>query len=82
MAEVKGCYLNNLTYLNLYGTDISDLSLESISQMKSLKSLYLWNTKVTKKGVAQLREQLPDLNIESGIVISAIKRDAAHTSKS
>ena len=50
--------------------------------MKSLKSLYLWNTKVTKKGVAQLREQLPDLNIESGIVISAIKRDAAHTSKS
>ena len=78
----KLVFLNNLTYLNLYGTDISDLSLESISQMKSLKSLYLWNTKVTKKGVAQLREQLPDLNIESGIVISAIKRDAAHTSKS
>jgi len=74
--------LQNLSYLNLYGTNITDTGLESISQMKSLESVYLWNTQVTNKGVTQLRKKLPNLNIESSIVISAIKRDAGHISKS
>ena len=65
--------LKELRYLNLHGTNISDASLETIAQIKSLKSLYIWNTNVTAKGINQLEKKRPDLNIESGLTISARK---------
>ena len=65
--------LKELRYLNLHGTNISDASLGTIAQIKSLKSLYIWNTNVTAKGISQLEKKRPDLNIESGLTISARK---------
>ena len=52
-----------LEYLNLYGTAVTDKGLAELSEMKKLKKLYVWQTKVTKDGIKQLQEKLPELEI-------------------
>jgi hypothetical protein len=48
------------------GTQISDRGLLTLAKIKSLKRVYLWQTRVTEKGVAQLKKMRPDLSIQSG----------------
>jgi hypothetical protein len=38
----------------------------SLAKIKSLKRLYLWQTRVTEKGIAQLKKLRPDLAIQTG----------------
>jgi hypothetical protein len=61
---VKG--LENLEYLNVYGTEIGDPGLAHLANLKKLKSLYVWQTKVTDAGVKKLQEALPGLKIIRG----------------
>ena len=55
-----------LTYLNLYATEISDTGLLHLKNLSKLKKLYLWQTKVTKAGVADLQKALPQLDVNTG----------------
>lgn len=54
VSALKG--LSKLAILNLNGTKVTPECLESITEIKSLKSLYLWNTSVNPqdKGVGKL----------------------------
>lgn len=58
--------LEHLEYLNIYNTNISDKGLQYLEGNKSLKSLYAWQTNVTQKGVDSLKQQLPELYIDTG----------------
>jgi len=55
-----------LRYLNLYGTAIGDAGLEQLTGLKSLRNLYVWQTKVTDEGIKKLKQALPSVNIEKG----------------
>lgn len=68
--------LQNLTSLNLYGTPVTDAALPHLQGMKHLRNLYLWQTKVTAEGTAKLQASLPGLNINTGIVFTAISTNA------
>ena len=61
-----------LTHLNLYGnTGITDLGLEALAELPSLREVYLWQTGATPPGVARLREQRPDLRVDFGAEAAA-----------
>jgi hypothetical protein len=64
--------LIHLEYLNLYGANITDKSLEHLTGLKRLKSLYVWQTGVTDAGVTRLAEELPDLRIVRGVDLSKL----------
>ena len=49
--------------LGLSGTRITDRSLEHLSGLKNLSSLFALETKVTDAGVAKLQKALPDCDI-------------------
>ncbi len=68
--------LKNLTSLNLYGTPVTDAALGHLQGMKHLRNVYLWQTKVTAEGTGKLQESLPGLNINTGIVFTAISTNA------
>lgn len=55
-----------LEYLNLYDTQVDNNALSHIELMKTLKSLYVWQSKVTEEGAAQLRAALPTTEINTG----------------
>ncbi len=59
----RGLELKNLESLNLYGTMITDESVRHLAQLTGLKRVYLWDTKFTHEGVAELQEALPELEI-------------------
>jgi hypothetical protein len=58
-------HLTNLENLDVSGTLVDDRSLPALKQMRSLRLLSLWNTKVSRQGIEQLREALPACDIES-----------------
>ena len=59
--------LGKLQYLNLYGNKgITDASVDSLAKLTGLKHLYLWNTAVTAKAAARLKQLRPDLLIDVG----------------
>jgi uncharacterized membrane protein len=58
-----------LQHLNLYGNPgITDSGLEALAASGSLRELYVWQTSATEAGVARLREQRPDLDVDFGDV--------------
>jgi hypothetical protein len=59
--------LQNLEYLNLLGTQITDAGIQNLASMKSLKKIYLWQTKITLQGAEKLQKALPNLVIDLGI---------------
>ena len=59
--------LENLSQLNLYGTRINDAAFATLGQMKSLEKLFLWNTRVTAKGIAAFKAQHPDIEVIAGL---------------
>ena len=59
--------LGKLEYLNLYGNKgVTDASVESLVKLGALKRLYLWNTSVTAKAAARLKQLRPDLAVDVG----------------
>ncbi len=59
--------LPKLVELNLYDNrGISDASIPTLAAMKSLRRVYLWQTGVTKAGIAKLHQLRPDLEIDAG----------------
>ncbi len=66
--------LENLTYLNLFGTAVTDGGLKNLAVLKHLQSLYLAGTKVTAGGVTALKQQLPNVEIESGAEFAEIAK--------
>ena len=65
LSQLKG--LSNLEYLNLYGTAVTDAGLVNLTSLKQLKQLYLWQTSVTQQGIADLKKQLPTIEINGGM---------------
>ena len=64
-------YLNKLKYLesiSLYDTKVSDKGLTALESINSLRRAYLWQTLVTSEGVSVLKEKLPKLSIDIGVV--------------
>jgi hypothetical protein len=49
--------------LNLYGTDISDASIENLRKLTKLEKVFLWQTKVTSTGAESLRKNFVDQKI-------------------
>jgi len=68
--------LSNLTSLNLYGTPVTDAALVHLQGMKHLRNVYLWQTQVTDDGTKKLQDALPGLNINTGIVFTAVSTNA------
>src|SRR5262252_4527083 len=63
VAKLAG--LKKLERLNLYSnTGITDASVEVLARLPELKRLDVWNTGVTEKGMARLRELRPDLELQ------------------
>lgn len=59
--------LKNLSELNLYGTSVSNAALMTLGQMQSLKKLFLWNTRITPKAIADFRAEHPDIEVVAGL---------------
>ena len=58
--------LEHLTELNLYGTRVSNNTLITLGQMKSLKKLFVWNTGITDKAIADFKALNPDIEVIAG----------------
>ncbi len=58
--------LEHLTELNLYGTRVSNNTLITLGQMKSLKKLFVWNTRITDKDIADFKALNPDVEVIAG----------------
>ena len=57
-----------LKHLNLYGNaGITDLAVEALAGITSLRELFLWQTGVTAAGADRLRALRPDLIVENGM---------------
>jgi hypothetical protein len=64
LANLKS--LQELEYLNLYGTAVTDAGLAHLASLPKLRNLYLWQTKVTAIGARNLKQALPNLEINMG----------------
>ena len=58
--------LEHLTELNLYGTRVSNNTLITLGQMKSLKKLFVWNTRITDKDIEEFKALHPDVEVIAG----------------
>ncbi|MEX2403336.1 MAG: hypothetical protein WD625_04335 [Balneolales bacterium] len=56
-----------MEYLNIYATDTSDDGLQHVEQLKNLKSLYLWKTKMSKETVEDLQSKMKNVYINFGV---------------
>lgn len=63
--------LEYLEYLNLFGTRVGDDDILPLADMKSLESVYLWQTDVTPEGAAALRRARPGLYVNLGEQLAA-----------
>ena len=68
--------LPNLTYLNLYGTKVTDAGLEHLKALPKLQRLYVWQTEVTDEGAANLAKALPQLEISRGWELKLASKDS------
>ena len=46
---------------------MTDAGLKELASLKSLKTLYLWQTNVTPQGAAALQKSLPGTEINTGM---------------
>lgn len=65
-ALVHLASLGNLEYLNLYETGVTDSGLVHLKGLKNLRNLYLWQTKVTPDGASDLKQALPECDVDLG----------------
>ncbi|MBC7980719.1 MAG: hypothetical protein H7Y36_09180 [Armatimonadetes bacterium] len=59
--------LKNLESINLFGTKVSDAGVKKLVALPKLKRLYLWQTEVSEAVIAELKKQLPELQVITGI---------------
>jgi uncharacterized membrane protein len=64
--------LQHLEVLNLHTTQIGDANIGVVEKMKSLKSLYLWQSAVTAAKVDSLRTDLPHLEVNFGSKLEVV----------
>lgn len=57
-------YFRRVTIIDLSDTDVTDSDLESLRPLSSLRTLRLYRTAVTEKGVRELRLALPECSID------------------
>ena len=50
----------------MIGTSITDASLAKFAKIKSLKKLYLWQTKVTKSTIDAFKKSNPKIEVDMG----------------
>ena len=58
--------LKRLTVLDLDGTRISDASVPHLAKLRRLGKLYVADTRITKAGLALLRKEFSDTQIDAG----------------
>lgn len=58
--------LEQLEYLNLYATGADDQTLEQIKALPRLRSVFLWQSKVTPEKAAELRTARSGLTVDIG----------------
>jgi uncharacterized membrane protein len=57
--------MHKLERLNLYSNPgVTDASIEVLASLPALKRLDVWNTAITEKGMARLRELKPELELQ------------------
>jgi len=59
--------MNHLHILNLVGTPVTDKGLDELAQIKSLKKVYLWHSKVSKEKVKMMEEKYPNTEWNIGV---------------
>lgn len=57
--------LENVYELNLGDTQITDEGLKEVAKLQRLMYFYLHSTKVTKRGMTELKKALPNCEIDS-----------------
>ncbi len=65
-----------LKTLNLYKTGITNDAIKFLKQLSGLENLYVWQTKIDQKGIQQLQNDKPKLNIITGIDKKVFKSSA------
>jgi hypothetical protein len=55
-----------LEYLNLYNTAVTDAGVADLSNLKALKNVYLWQSKVTDAGADTLKKAIPSVAVDLG----------------
>jgi hypothetical protein len=56
-------HLPALEVVNLYGTGVTDAGLQHLANLKHLKKIFLWQSKVTENGAKQLRAAIPGVEV-------------------
>jgi uncharacterized membrane protein/mono/diheme cytochrome c family protein len=64
LVHLKG--LNNLQYLNLVGTNVTLNGVLHLRELKNLKSLYLYQTDIKSSDWATIKNNFPDILVDSG----------------
>jgi hypothetical protein len=64
LRSLKG--LHRLRYLNLVGNKISPEGVRVIGECKNLRSVYLWQTGLAENDLRDLRERLPQADVNAG----------------
>jgi flagellar capping protein FliD len=78
--------LQNLRYLNLYGTGVTDAGLAHLHGLAKLRKLYLWQTSVSYDVAMALQEKIPGLKVDLGfdhpvIVRQRLDKELERTTK-
>ena len=61
----------HLESLNLYGTQVTKEVLETLKTLPSLKKVFLWQTNVSQEEAEQIREALPEVEVDAGISLAS-----------
>ncbi len=74
MAELQG--LKELRYLNLTGTKVTDRGLVSLGTLPKLRKIYVWNTTISPKAAETLRQNHPELMVNTGVQLKLLAPSA------
>jgi hypothetical protein len=55
--------MNDIRFLNLHGSNLTDAGLRELEEMTLLERVFLSQTKVTDEGVAKLKKALPNVKV-------------------
>lgn len=59
-----------LESLNVFGSELDDTALEVFGKLPELKTLYVWQTKMTEKGISDFQEKHREVVVQSRIADS------------
>jgi PleD family two-component response regulator len=68
--------MENLSYLNLYGTQVTDAAIDDIAAIQGLAKVFIWQSQITIDGVAALKEKRPELKIIPDLVADKARAEA------